>query len=126
MDKKSPAVFRLVAEALGGRRFLRIFLDYGGYLFTLRPGSLHFPNLFPGPMPLSAPGPRYAVLSALLTHLCEALAAVDGAVALGLEGNPGLAAAGGADRREVLPGTAGSVPSLTVITLSSARRRWPR
>jgi len=48
-------------------------------------------------------------LSALLAHFREALAAVDGAVALRLERHAGLTAAVGADSREVLAGTAGSV-----------------
>ena len=46
---------------------------------------------------------------ALLTHLGEALAAIDRTVGLGLEGNLGLAAAGSANSGEVLAGTAGSV-----------------
>jgi len=48
------------------------------------------------------------LLSLLLAHLGEALAAVDGTIALGLKGNPSLAAAGSADSGEVLPGTTGS------------------
>jgi len=48
-------------------------------------------------------------LSLLLPHLGEALAAIDRPVALGLEGNPGLAAAGGANRGKILPGSAGGV-----------------
>ena len=48
-------------------------------------------------------------LSALLAHLGEALAAIHGTVALGLERNAGLAAAVGADGCEVLAGTAGGV-----------------
>lgn len=46
---------------------------------------------------------------ALLTHLGEALAAIDRTVRLGLKGNLGLAAAGSANSGEVLAGTAGSV-----------------
>ena len=46
---------------------------------------------------------------ALLTHLGEALAAIDRTVGLGLKGNLGLAAAGSANSGEVLAGTAGSV-----------------
>jgi len=45
----------------------------------------------------------------LLSHLCEALAAVYRAIGLGLEGNSGLAAASGADSGEVLAGTTGGV-----------------
>jgi len=47
--------------------------------------------------------------SALLAHLGKALAAVNRTIALGLKGNPSLAAAVGANRSEVLAGTAGSV-----------------
>ena len=46
---------------------------------------------------------------ALLTHLGEALAAIDRTVGLGLEGNLGLAAASCADCGEVLTGTTGGV-----------------
>jgi hypothetical protein len=46
---------------------------------------------------------------ALLTHLGEALAAIDRTVGLGLKRNLGLAAAGSANSGEVLAGTAGSV-----------------
>ena len=44
----------------------------------------------------------------LLAHLGEALAAVDGTIRLGLEGNLRLAAAGSAGSGEILPGTTGS------------------
>ncbi len=47
--------------------------------------------------------------SGLLSHLGKALAAVNGAIRLGLEGNPGFAAAGSADSSEELAGTAGGV-----------------
>jgi hypothetical protein len=47
--------------------------------------------------------------SAVLSHLGEAVAAVNRTVALGLEGNLGLAAAGSAGSGEILTGTAGSV-----------------
>ena len=47
--------------------------------------------------------------SAVLAHLSEAGAAINGTVALGLEGHLGLAAALGADSGEILTGTAGSV-----------------
>ena len=46
---------------------------------------------------------------ALLTHLGEALAAIDRTVGLGLKGNLGLAAAGSANSGEVLAGTTGGV-----------------
>ena len=46
---------------------------------------------------------------ALLTHLGEAVAAIDGTVRLGLEGHLGLAAAGSADSGEVLTGATGRV-----------------
>ena len=46
---------------------------------------------------------------ALLTHLGEALAAIDRTVGLGLKGNLGLAAASCADCGEVLTGTTGGV-----------------
>jgi len=42
-------------------------------------------------------------------HLSEALAAVNGAIGLGLERNPSLAAAVGAHSSEVLTGTTGGV-----------------
>ena len=42
-------VEKVTKNTLKKLRFLRIFLDYGGFLFTLRPGSLYFPNNFPGP-----------------------------------------------------------------------------
>ena len=58
---------------------------------------------------------------ALLTHLGEALAAIDRTVGLGLKGNLGLAAAGSANSGEVLAGTAGSV--LASVTAGLARRR---
>ena len=45
---------------------------------------------------------------ALLTHLGEALAAIDRTVGLGLKGNLGLAAAGSANSGEILAGTAGT------------------
>ena len=45
----------------------------------------------------------------MLTHLGEALAAIDRTVGLGLKGNLGLAAAGCANSGEILAGTAGSV-----------------
>jgi len=45
----------------------------------------------------------------LLAHLGEAVAAIHGAVGLGLERHTGLAAAGGAGGGEILPGTAGRV-----------------
>jgi len=47
--------------------------------------------------------------SAVLAHLSEAGAAVNGTIALGLEGHLGLAAALSADSGEVLTGTAGGV-----------------
>ena len=46
---------------------------------------------------------------ALLTHLGEALAAVNRTVRLGLKGDPSLAAAGSAGSSEELAGTAGGV-----------------
>jgi len=48
-------------------------------------------------------------LSLLVAHLGEALAAVHGAVRLGLEGNLGLATASGANSGKVLTGTTSSV-----------------
>ena len=55
---------------------------------------------------------------ALCTHLSEALAAENGTVGLGLEGNLCLAAATGASSSEELTGAAGSV--LASITASLA------
>ena len=52
---------------------------------------------------------RKIVQLALLTHLGEALAAIDRTVGLGLKGNLGLAAAGCTNSGEILAGTAGSV-----------------
>jgi hypothetical protein len=43
------------------------------------------------------------------THLCEALAAVDGTIRLRLKGHASLTAAGSAGSREILTGTAGRV-----------------
>ena len=55
---------------------------------------------------------------ALLFHLCEAIAAVDRSVRLGLEGNSRLAAAGSAGGYEILTRSAGSV--LTSVTAGLA------
>ena len=49
------------------------------------------------------------MLSVLIAHLGEALAAVNGTVRLGLERNLSLATARGANSGEILAGTAGSV-----------------
>ena len=57
-------------------------------------------------------------VSAFLAHLGEALAAVDGTVGLGLEGNLGLAAASSTSGGEVLTRTAGS--GLAGVTASLA------
>jgi len=46
---------KVTKKPLKKLRFLRIFLNDGGFLFTLRPGSLHFPNHFPGPMAVESP-----------------------------------------------------------------------
>ena len=51
----------------------------------------------------------FRLKSALLTHLGEAVAAIDRTVRLGLEGHLGLAAAGSADSGEVLTGATGRV-----------------
>jgi len=59
--------------------------------------------------------------SALLSHLGEAVAAVDGTVGLGLERHSGLAAAGGAGGGEILPRTTGRV--LAGVTASFAALR---
>jgi len=61
------------------------------------------------------------VLSALLAHLGEALAAVDGAVRLRLKGNLRLAAAGSANSGEVLTGTAGGVLAGIAAGLAALR-----
>ena len=55
---------------------------------------------------------------ALLAHTSEAVAAVDGTIGLGLEGNLSLAAAGSAGSGEILTGATGS--SLASITASLA------
>ncbi len=53
-------------------------------------------------------------LSLLLSHTSEALAAVYGAISLGLERNPCFSAAVSADSSEVLSGATGSVlPGIT-------------
>ena len=46
---------KVTKKPLKKLRFLRIFLNDGGFLVTLRPGSLHFPNHFPGPMAVESP-----------------------------------------------------------------------
>ena len=51
----------------------------------------------------------FRLKSAPLTHLGEAVAAIDRTVRLGLEGHLGLAAAGSADSGEVLTGATGRV-----------------
>ena len=56
---------------------------------------------------------------ALLTHLGEALAAIDRTVALGLEGHTGLAAAGSAGSGEELPGAAGGVLASVAASLAA-------
>ena len=55
-----------------------------------------------------ASGINYRIL-AFCTHLSEALAAVNGTVSLGLEGNLGFAAATGTGSSEELAGSAGVV-----------------
>ena len=65
--------------------------------------------------------PIYSLLScrlAVLAHLGEAVAAVNGAVALGLEGHLGLAAAGSAGSSEQLAGGAGSVLAGSTASLA--------
>ena len=52
-----------------------------------------------------------SINSAVFPHLCKAIAAIDGSVRLGLEGNLRLAAAVGANSGEVLLGASGSVLS---------------
>jgi hypothetical protein len=47
--------------------------------------------------------------SAVRAHLGEAIAAINGTIGLGLEGNPGLTAAVGADSGEILARTTGGV-----------------
>jgi hypothetical protein len=64
---------------------------------------------------------RINLLSLLIAHLGEALAAVHRTVRLGLEGNLGLAAAGSANSGEILTGAAGSV--LAGITAGLAALR---
>ena len=58
---------------------------------------------------------------ALLTHLGEALAAIDRTVGLGLKGNLGLAAAGCTNSGEILAGTAGSVLASVTAGLATLR-----
>ena len=60
----------------------------------------------------------YAVKLLGLAHLSEALAAVNGAIGLGLEGNLGIAAASSTGSGEVLTRTAGS--SLAGVTAALA------
>ena len=56
---------------------------------------------------------------ALVTHLSEALAAENGTVGLGLEGNLSLAAATGAGSGEELTGTTGSVLASVTAVLAA-------
>ena len=58
---------------------------------------------------------------ALLTHLGEALAAIDRTVGLGLKGNLGLAAAGSAGGGEVLAGAAGGLLASVTAILAALR-----
>ena len=57
--------------------------------------------------------------SGLLSHLGKALAAVNRAIGLGLEGNPGLAAAGSAGSGEELTGTTGGVLARVAACLAA-------
>ena len=59
-------------------------------------------------MPKHSPFQRPIIQLALLAHLGEALAAVNGTIGLGFKGNLGLAAAGSASSGEVLTRTTGS------------------
>ena len=61
------------------------------------------------PAPQRDAGSGLQVRSAVLAHLCEALAAVDRTIGLRLEGNTSFAAAVGADSSEVLSRAAGSI-----------------
>ena len=58
-------------------------------------------------------------LSALLSHLSEALAAVDGTVRLGLERNLCLTTASGASSGKELAGTARSVLAIVAAALAT-------
>ena len=59
--------------------------------------------------------------SGLLSHLCKALAAVDGTVRLGLEGNLGFAAAGSANSGKELTRAAGGVLASVTAGLAALR-----
>ena len=61
---------------------------------------------------------------ALLLHLGEAVAAIDGTIGLGLEGNLRLAAAGSADSGEVLAGTTGGVLASVAAGLAGWGSFW--
>ena len=61
------------------------------------------------------------LLSLLIAHLGEALAAVHRTVRLGLEGNLGLAAASSANSSEILAGAAGGVLASITAGLAALR-----
>jgi len=63
----------------------------------------------------------WQISALLLTHLGEAVAAVNRTVRLGLEGNLGLAAAGSADSGEVLARAAGGVLAGVTASLAALR-----
>jgi hypothetical protein len=60
-------------------------------------------------------------VSAVCVHLSEALAAVDRAVALGLEGHTGFLAAVGAHSSEILAGTAAGILAGITACLAALR-----
>ena len=64
---------------------------------------------------------QFSKESAVLSHLGEAVAAVNRTIALRLEGNLGLAAAGSAGSGEILTGTTGSVLACVAAGLAALR-----
>ena len=65
------------------------------------------------------PGPLQSLKSGLLSHLSEALAAVDGTIGFGLKGNLGLSAASCANSGKELTGTAGGVLASVAACLAA-------
>ena len=59
--------------------------------------------------------------SVLIPHDCEAIAAVNGAIRFGLEGNASFLAATGANCGEILPGASGGVLASIAAGLATLR-----
>ena len=63
----------------------------------------------------------YVLCSVLTLHACETVAAIDGTIGLGLEGNLCLAAAGSTSGSEILSGTAGCIFAGVTAGLAALR-----